>query len=49
MSESGDPNSRGRPPGRCKGRVIKEYLCERGATRRGGLDQAGRECLDRER
>ncbi len=24
-------------------------MCERGATRRGGLDQARRECLDRER
>ncbi len=48
MSESMGHNSRGRPPGRWRDRV-KEYLCERGATRRGGLDQAKRECLDRER
>ncbi len=39
------PNNRGRLPGRWRDRV-KEYLCERGATR---LDQARRECLDRER
>ncbi len=37
---------RGRPLGRWKDRV-KEYMCERGASR--GLDQARRECLDRER
>ncbi len=37
---------RGRPLGRWRDRV-KEYMCERGASR--GLDQAGRECLDRER
>ncbi len=48
MSESVSPNSRGRPPRRWRDRV-KEYLCERGTTRRGGLDQARRECLDRER
>ncbi len=49
MSESVGPSSRGRPPGRWKDRV-KEYMCERGATRGGGgLDQARRECLDRER
>ncbi len=24
---------------------VKEYMCERGAIRRGGLDQARRECL----
>ncbi len=48
MSESVGPNNRGRPPGRWRGRV-KEYMCERGVTRRGGLDQAKRECLDRER
>ncbi len=48
VSESVGPNSRGRPPGRWRGRV-KEYMCERGASRRGGLDQARRECLDRER
>ncbi len=28
---------------------MKEYMCERGATRGGGLDQARRGCLDRER
>ena len=28
---------------------VKEYMCERGATRGGGLDQAKRKCLDRER
>ncbi len=47
VSESVGPNSRGRPPERWRDRV-KEYMCERGATRR-GLDQAKRECLDRER
>ncbi len=40
------PNSRGRPVVRWRDRV-KEYKCERGASR--GLDQARRECLDRER
>ncbi len=48
MSESVGPNSRGRPLQRWRDRV-KEYLCERGATRGVGLDQAKRECLDRER
>ncbi len=38
------PSSRGRPPGRCRDRV-KEYMCERGATREGGLDQARRVCM----
>ncbi len=42
------PNSRGRPPWRWRGRV-KEYMCERGAARGGGLGQARRECLDTER
>ncbi len=42
------PSSRGKPPGRWRNRV-KEYMCEEGATRGGGLDQARRECLDRER
>ncbi len=32
MSESVGPNSIGRPPGRWRDRV-KEYMCERGATR----------------
>ncbi len=44
MSQS----SRGRPAGRWRDRV-KEYMCERGAARGGRLDQARRECLDRER
>ncbi len=48
VSESVGPNSRGRPLGRWRDRV-KEYMCERGATSGGGLDQARRECLDRER
>ncbi len=42
MSESVCPNSIGRPPVRWRDRV-KEYMYERGATRRGGLDQAKRE------
>ncbi len=46
--ESVGPNSRGRPPVRWRDRV-KEYMCERGATRGGGLNQAKRECMDRER
>ncbi len=47
MSESVGSNCRGKPSGR-RDRV-KEYMCERGATRGGRLDQARRECLDRER
>ncbi len=42
VSEIVGPNSRGRPHGRWKDRV-KEYMCERGATRRGGFQQANRE------
>ncbi len=42
MSENVAPNSRGRPPGRWRDRV-KEFMCERGATRGGGLGQAMRE------
>ncbi len=38
-SESVGPSSRGRPPVRWRDRV-KEYICGRGATRGGGLDQA---------
>ncbi len=37
MSETVDPNSRGRPPRRWRDRV-KEYMCGRGATRGGELD-----------
>ncbi len=44
VSESVSPNSRGRWRDR-----VKEYMCERGATRRRGLHQARGECLDRER
>ncbi len=39
---------KGRLLGKWKDRV-KEYMCERGATRGGGLDQARREYLDWER
>ncbi len=48
VSENMGPNSRGRPLVRWRDRV-KKYMCERGATRGGGLDQARRGCLDRER
>ncbi len=48
MSETVGPSSRGRPPGRWRERV-KEYMCERGTSREGVLDQARKECLDRER
>ncbi len=41
-------NSSGRPLGRWKDRV-KEYMCERGATGGGELEQARREYLDTER
>ncbi len=47
MSESVDPNCRGRLPGRWRDRVKRVH--ERDAARKGGLDQAKRECLDRER
>ncbi len=40
------PDSRGRPLGRWKDRV-KEYMCERQATRREGSEQARREMKDR--
>ncbi len=48
VSESVGPNSGGRLPGTWRDR-IKEYMYGRGVTRRGGLDQARRECLDREK
>ncbi len=48
LSEIVDPNSRERSLGRWKD-WVKEYMCERGATRRGGCDQGRKECLDRER
>ncbi len=46
VSESVGSDSRGRLPGRWRDRV-KVYMCERGATRGGRLDQARRECLDK--
>ncbi len=46
-SEIEGPGRRGRPLGRWKDRVM-EYISERSATREGGLEQARRECLDRE-
>ncbi len=42
------PNGIGRPPEKWRDSV-HEYMCERGATRGGGLDQGRRKCLDRER
>ncbi len=48
LSKSVGPNNRGRPLEKWKDRV-KDYMCERGATRGGGLDQARRECLNREK
>ncbi len=39
VSESVGPYSRGIPPERWGDRV-KEYMCKRGAARKGGLDQA---------
>ncbi len=48
VSESVDSSSRGKLPGRWMDRV-KEYVCERSATRGGRLDQGRRESLDRER
>ncbi len=48
VSESVDPSSRGRPPGRWRGTVNK-YMYVRGSARRGGMNHARRECLDRER
>ncbi len=47
-SEIGGRSMRGRPLGRWKDRV-KEYMSERDATRERGLQQARRECLERER
>ncbi len=40
MSEIVGPSSRERPLGRWKDRV-KEYMCERGATREGRLNKQG--------
>ncbi len=41
-SESVGSNGKGRPPGRWKDRV-KEYMCERGATRGGGMVGSSKE------
>ncbi len=49
MSEIVGPNSRGKTHGRWEDGVKKEYMYEGGATRRGRLNQARKECLDRER
>ncbi len=40
------PSSRSRPIGRWRDRV-KEYMCERDATRERWLDQRRKGCLDR--
>ncbi len=48
VSEIENPSRIGRPLGRWKDRVM-EYMSERGSNRGGGLKQARRECLDRER
>ncbi len=47
LSSVEGPDRKGRPLGRWEDRV-KEYLSERG-VRGNGLEQAGRECMDRER
>ncbi len=48
VSEAEGPGRRGRPLKRLKDKV-KTYICERGASRGRGIDQAKRKCLDRER
>ncbi len=48
VSEIVGSGRRGRPLERWKD-MVKEYMSERGATRGRGLEQARRECLDRER
>ncbi len=47
MNKIKGPSRKGRPLGRWKDKG-KDYMSERGATRRGGFEQAKRECLDRE-
>ncbi len=47
VSEIEGSSRRGRPLGRWKDRV-KEYMCDRGACRGGQIEQARKECLDRE-
>ncbi len=48
VREGVGPNSIGRPSERLKDRV-KEYMCKKDATREGRLNQARKECLNRER
>ncbi len=48
VSEVEGPGRKGRPLKNLKDRV-KAYICERGASRGGGIEQAKRKCLDRER
>ena len=48
INELEGANKRGRPFERWKYRV-REYLHEKGVRRRGGLERARRECVDRER
>ncbi len=48
MSEVKGSGRRGRPLKKLKDRV-KTYICERGASRGGGIDHAKGKCLDRER
>ena len=48
LSESVGPSSRGRLLRKWKDRV-KGYMCERGATRRSGFEQARKKCFYRER
>ncbi len=44
VTENVDPNNRGRPPGRWRD-TVKEYMCERGATRRGEGQSKQRESV----
>ncbi len=48
VSEVKGPGRSGRPLKRLKDRV-KAYICEKGASRGGGVEQAKRKCLGRER
>ncbi len=48
VSEIEYPSTRGRPLGKWKDRV-KEYMCERGASKGGEIEKGKRECVDRKR
>ncbi len=48
VSEVKGPGRKGRPLKRLRDRV-KAYICERDASRGGGIEQAKRRCLGRER